>query len=128
MIEPITSDDDLRDLREGAIVTLKGKLENVRYGGDGRSARGEKQNIHWPGASLVVTFADWSMVAVNVVDGPTAKGIRIPLSSYVTVKARVIDEDGTLEAIAIWTPGGVPQPLARDPEKASGDLTERKSA
>lgn len=24
--------------------------------------------------------------------------------------------------------GGVPQPLARDPKKASGDLTERKSA
>lgn len=107
-IEAITSDDDLRDLREGAIVTLKGRLENVRWGRRDR-------------ASLVLNFADWSMATVNVVDDPTAKAIRIPLSRYVTVKARVIDEDGTLEAISIWEPGGVPIPLA----KLSGDPTER---
>lgn len=120
MIEPITSDDDLRDLREGAIVTLKGKLENVRYGektwastSRSRFARGEP--------CVVIAFADWSMLTVNVVDESTARAIRIPLSRYVTVKARVIDEDGTLEAISIWEPGGVPIPLA----KLSGDPTER---
>lgn len=93
---------------KGAIVTLKGRLENVRWG-------------RRDGACLVLNFADWSMATVNVVDDPTAKAIRIPLSRYVTVKARVIDEDGTLEAISIWEPGGVPIPLA----KLSGDPTER---
>jgi len=127
--DPVTTwPCDSVDLYEGEIITFKGKLEGVRYARDASTGYGHFVGRARETPCLMLTFSDWSEVFVNIVDQATARGIRIPLSSYVTVKARVVDEDGTLEAIAIWTPGGVPQPLARDPEKASGDLTERKSA
>lgn len=115
--DPITSDDDLRDLREGAIVTVKGQLESVRYDRARHRNRGRLRAVRdgmprdLPG--IVITFADWSMVHINTVDDDAARSIRIPLREYVTVKARVIDEDMTLEAVAIWTQGGVPIPLVR---------------
>lgn len=109
-IEPVTSYDDLCDLREGAIVTLKGRLEAVRW------------NPPHRGPSICIIFADWSMVSIDVCDIPAARAVRIPLQSYVTVKARVADEDGTLEAIAIWQPGCAPIALAAD---LSGHPAER---
>lgn len=103
MAEPVTTwPHDSVDLYKGEIITFKGKLDAVRW------------NPPHRGASVCLSFADWSLVSIDVCDVCTAQGIRIPLSSYVTVKARVVDEDGTLEAIAIWTQGGVPIPLARD--------------
>jgi hypothetical protein len=105
MSEPVTTwPCDSVDLYEGEIITFKGRLAAVR--------RADPTGNRWK-PSIVLAFTDWSMVLIGLVDGCTARSIRAPLGCYVTVKARAIDEDGTLQAIAMWEPGGVPQPLGK---------------
>lgn len=116
-------DADLFRLDVGDLVNLKGKLESVRYGTGPRSGRAltpTARTISAPGQpSLVVTFADWSMLSVSICDEATARSIRIPLSTYVCVKARIINEDNELEALAIWELGSNPVPIPL----SSGSLT-----
>lgn len=98
--DTVTSYDDLTALREGAIVTLKGRAALVP----------SSHTPHKGALAIHMNFADWSMVYIGLAE-PVAV---FPTGRQVTLKARVIDEDGTLEAIAVWEPGGSPIPLARD--------------
>lgn len=95
-----TADDpELFDLHVGDTCLVKGKLEAVRYGGRPRLNRA------FPGRdepSAVITHADWSMTSIAVYDEATARSIRVPLGTYVTVRCQVINEDAELAAIAIW--------------------------
>ena len=110
-------DPDLAELRVGGIVNIRGRLSAVRYGDRHGSSLGrrllqggiEAETCIAPthaDPSLVVTCADWSDIAVTLRDYATAKSIRIPLSTYVCVKAQKIHEDGDLLALAIWELGG----------------------
>lgn len=110
-------DPELFELPVGALVNLKGKLEAVRYGdGHGRTRSpitkgGEVQSPMERKSSLVITFADWGMLSVSIQTEEIARSIRIPLGTYVCVKARIVNEDNELEAIAIWELGNNPVPI-----------------
>lgn len=99
-------DTNVHEMRVGQIGTVKGMLENVRYGGAMLGARGEKQNLSW-GAdpSLCIAFSDWGMLFIALRDYATARSISIPLGAYVCVKVQCINEDAELMALAIWEPG-----------------------
>ena len=86
----IADDEAWIDLREGVIATVVGKLESVRYG---KPAGNHSE----PG--IVITFADWSMLAIEC-DDTAARSVRIPLGRQVAVKVERT-EDG-LRALAIW--------------------------
>lgn len=112
LFDDLVDDASVSEMRVGQIGTVKGKLENVRYGGADGTARKEIQNPHWADPSLTIAFADWGMLAITLRDYAAAKGIRIPLSTYVGVKVQKIHEDGDLMALAIWELGGLTvQPL-----------------
>lgn len=104
-------DTNVHEMRVGQIGTVRGKLENIRYGGSGRSARGERQNPNWSDPSLCIAFADWGMLSITLRDYATAKGIRIPLGTYVCVKVQCISEDAEIMALAIWEMGDNPVPI-----------------
>lgn len=91
---------DYAPLRVDEVATIRGRLENIRFGVVGRTD-----------PSLAITFPDWSMVFVALRDYRTAKSISIPLGTSVSVKVRCIDEDGELLALAIWDHVGVALPL-----------------
>lgn len=105
LFDDIVDDASVPEMRVGQIGTCKGKLENIRYGGGRTTARSETQNANWGDPSLTIAFADWGMLAVTLRDYATAKGIRIPLGTYVGVKVQKIHEDGDLMALAIWELG-----------------------
>jgi len=112
LFDDIVDDASVVEMRVGQIGTVKGKLENIRYGGAERTARGEKQNPNWADPSLCIAFADWGMLSITIRDYATAKGIRIPLGTYVCVKVQCISEDAEVMALAIWEMGkGNVQPL-----------------
>ncbi len=113
----ITCADDFENelsdgLRVGAVLTLKGKLEAVRYARKG----GQRHVRGMDGPYLMLTFSDWSELYPLLADDATARGVRIPLSSQVVVKAMLINEDGDLMAIAIWENGPNPVPIALSPD------------
>lgn len=113
--DPVT-DENVHEMRVGQIGTIRGKLENVRYGdGKGRRKLPSGRETGFPLArgtpGLVVTLADWSMIAAGIIDTCTAKSIRIPLGTYVAVKVQCINEDAELMAIAIWELGDNPVPM-----------------
>lgn len=115
----LTSADDPErfELAVGETCLVKGRLEAVRHG-DAAGTRVTKGGRVAPDSvgdrrrpSIVITHADWSMTACAVSDGCTARSIRTPLGTYVTVRCQVINEDAELSAIAIWETGASPVPV-----------------
>lgn len=96
----ITSQDDMTcDWGVGEVVTIKGKLDAVIFGTP----------------SICIAFPDWTLIYVHLASHVRSAALKpVRIGSYVTVKARVVDEDCTLEAIALWEQGGVPIALSRD--------------
>lgn len=112
-VDVTCSDDaELFEAGVGAIIHMKGKLEAVRYGKDADPKSGtwrgqcSGKTTVFGGPSVVVTFADWSMLSAGIDTGDLARAIRIPIGKYVCVKAEVINEDCELRALAIWELGG----------------------
>jgi hypothetical protein len=109
--DTITSADDLGHYRVGAIVTLKGAFKGA-YRSTG----------HPPcGPCIDIAFHDWTETWVTLPDAASADAVTIKDGAQVTIKARVTSEDGDMEAIAIWEPGGAPIALGRE---TSRDVTE----
>lgn len=96
-----SADDAWETLRDGESLLVRGKLESVAFGR--KDPRGSRP---WGEPSVTISFADWSMAALDCDHPHNLKPI--PLSTYVTVRAVRVD-DG-LKAIAVWTAGGVPIP------------------
>lgn len=113
LFDDIVDDASVHEMRVGQIGTVKGKLENVRFGGGRTTARKEKANPHWgTDPSLCIAFADWGMLSITLRDHKTAKAIPFPLGTYVGVKVQCISEDAEVMALAMWELGDNPVPIA----------------
>ena len=101
LFDDVVDDASVTEMRVGQIGTVRGLLEAVRYG-DRRS-----------GPGIVVRFADWGMLAIEVESEAAARSIPFRINEYVCVKVQCVDEDATVQALAIWQMGGggVPLPL-----------------
>lgn len=105
IFDDAVTDESVHEMRVGQIGTVNGRLDAVLYGNDGRLPGG----ISAP--ALRIAFSDWSNIHIALRDYATAKGLRIPIRTYVTVKVQCISEDAEVMALAIWEMGN-PVPIA----------------